>query len=125
MLVGEFGELLLADYISVVPDEHTDCESGYVLGQLVAVARRYLKRWCLAGRGAPDAWIAAGFLIECMQEVDQVSQFLADIRGKGRGRPTYEVAGAAHVTGAQEGDGLVGVHGQGIAVDDPAGCADG
>ncbi|WP_405777003.1 hypothetical protein [Streptomyces sp. NBC_01538] len=35
VLVGEFGALLLADYISVVPDEHTDCESGYVLGQLV------------------------------------------------------------------------------------------
>lgn len=81
VLVGEFGELLLADHISVVPDEHADCESGYVLGQLVAVARRYLKRWCLAGGGAQAAWIAAGFLIECMQEVDQVSQFLADVRG--------------------------------------------
>ncbi|MGW6739285.1 hypothetical protein ACWGDX_00830 [Streptomyces sp. NPDC055025] len=81
VLVGEFGALLLADYISIVPDEHTDCESGYALGQLVAVASRYLKRWCLAGGGAQAAWIAAGFLIECMQEVDQVSQFLADVRG--------------------------------------------
>ncbi|MEH0517325.1 hypothetical protein QBC31_42965 [Streptomyces sp. B21-079] len=64
-----------------MPDEHADCESAYVLGQLVTVASRYLKRWCLAGGGAHAAWIAAGFLIECMQEVDQVHQFLADIRG--------------------------------------------
>jgi hypothetical protein len=47
----------------------------------VAVASRYLKRWCLAGGGAQAAWIAAGFLIECMQEVDQVHQFLVDVRG--------------------------------------------
>ncbi|MEV6734551.1 MULTISPECIES: hypothetical protein [unclassified Streptomyces] len=80
-LIAEFGALLLADYLTVVPDEHADCESAYVLGQLVEVASRYLKRWCLAGGGAHTAWIAAGFLIECMQEVDQVSQFLADIRG--------------------------------------------
>jgi len=32
VLVGEFGELLLADYISVMPDGHTDCESGYSSG---------------------------------------------------------------------------------------------
>ncbi|MFJ8098302.1 hypothetical protein [Streptomyces griseofuscus] len=65
-----------------MPEEHADCESAYVLGQLVTVASRYLKRWCLAsGAGAHTAWIAAGFLIECMQEVDQVHQFLADIRG--------------------------------------------
>ncbi|MGR8010748.1 hypothetical protein [Streptomyces hypolithicus] len=69
-LMGEFGALLLADYLTVVPDEHADCESGYVLGQLVTVASRYLKRWCLAGGGAQAAWIAAGFLIECMEEVD-------------------------------------------------------
>lgn len=81
-LVGEFGALLLADYITVVPDEHADCESAYVMDKLVAVASRYLKRWCLAsGAGAHTAWIAAGFLIEIMQEVDQVSQFLADVRG--------------------------------------------
>jgi hypothetical protein len=77
-LIGEFGALLLADY----PEEHADCDSAYVAGQLVTVASRYLKRWCLAsGAGAHTAWIAAGFLIECMQEVDQVHQFLADIRG--------------------------------------------
>jgi len=80
-LIGEFGALLLADYIIVVPDEHTDCESGYVLAQLVAVASRYLKRWCLAGGGAQAAWIAAGFLIDCMAEVDEVHQFLSDVRG--------------------------------------------
>ncbi|GHB29776.1 hypothetical protein [Streptomyces chryseus] len=81
-LIGEFGALLLADYITVVPDEHADCESAYVMDKLVTVASRYLKRWCLAsGAGAHTAWIAAGFLIEIMQEVDQVSQFLADVRG--------------------------------------------
>ncbi|MEU2287850.1 hypothetical protein ABZ614_39105 [Streptomyces sp. NPDC013178] len=80
-LIGEFGALLLADYISVVPDEHADCEAGNVLGDLVAVVSRYLKRWCLSGGGAHTAWAAAGFLIECMQEVDQVHQFLADVRG--------------------------------------------
>ncbi|MFB8406104.1 hypothetical protein [Streptomyces sp. NPDC055912] len=80
-LIGEFGALLLADYLTVVPDEHADCESAYVVGKLVAVASRYLRRWCLAGGGAQTAWIAAGFLIECMQEVDQVHQFLADVRG--------------------------------------------
>ncbi|MFJ2271820.1 hypothetical protein ACIOHO_37020 [Streptomyces sp. NPDC087849] len=39
---------------------------------------RYLKRWRLAGGGASTVWIAAGFLTECMQEVDQV---LTDVRG--------------------------------------------
>lgn len=81
-LIGEFGALLLADYLTAVPDEHADCESAYVVGKLVTVASRYLKRWCLAsGAGAHTAWIAAGFLIECMQEVDQVGQFLDNIRG--------------------------------------------
>ncbi|AXU16792.1 hypothetical protein [Streptomyces clavuligerus] len=80
-LIGEFGAMLLRDHISVVPAEHVGCDSGYVMDQLVSVAGRYLKRWCLAGGGAQTAWIAAGFLIECMQEVDQVHQFLADIRG--------------------------------------------
>ncbi|MCZ4100997.1 hypothetical protein [Streptomyces sp. H39-C1] len=80
-LIGEFGALLLADYLTAVPEEHADCESAYALRQLVTVASRYLKRWCLAGGGAHTAWIAAGFLIEVMQEVDQVSQFLADVRG--------------------------------------------
>ncbi|MEK8141571.1 hypothetical protein NKH18_00250 [Streptomyces sp. M10(2022)] len=47
-LIGEFGSLLLADYITAVPDEHADCESAYVMDKLVAVASRYLKRWCLA-----------------------------------------------------------------------------
>ncbi|MFF0754596.1 hypothetical protein [Streptomyces sp. NPDC004267] len=88
-LIGEFGALLLADYLTVVPEEHADCESAYVAGQLVTVASRYLKRWCLAGGGAHTAWIAAGFLIECMQEVDQVFQFLSDIRGDANaGQPT-------------------------------------
>ncbi|CAL9278828.1 hypothetical protein [Streptomyces sp. SudanB182_2057] len=65
-----------------MPDEHADCESAYVAGKLATVAGRYLKRWCLAsGAGAHTAWIAAGFLIECMQEVDEVGQFLDDIRG--------------------------------------------
>uniref|UniRef100_UPI00366B0BD5 hypothetical protein n=1 Tax=Bacillus tropicus TaxID=2026188 RepID=UPI00366B0BD5 len=87
-LIGEFGALLLADYLTVVPDEHADCESAYVAGRLVAVASRYLKRWCLAGGGADTAWVAAGFLIECMQEVDEVHQFLADVRGDAyAGRP--------------------------------------
>ncbi|MFB6901523.1 hypothetical protein [Streptomyces hydrogenans] len=81
-LIGDFGGMLLADYISAVPDEHADCESGYVVEQLVAVTSRYLKRWCLTGGAeAHTAWIAAEFLIECMQEVDNVGQFLADIRG--------------------------------------------
>ncbi|MFE3687794.1 hypothetical protein ACFXPM_31830 [Streptomyces sp. NPDC059095] len=89
-LIGEFGALLLADYLTVVPEEHADCESAYTLGKLVTVASRYLKRWCLAsGAGARTAWIAAGFLIEAMQEVDQVGQFLYDIRGDAyAGRPT-------------------------------------
>ncbi|MFJ4865990.1 hypothetical protein [Streptomyces sp. NPDC088748] len=88
-LVGEFGALLLADYLTAVPDEHADCESAYALGKLVTVASRYLKRWCLAsGAGAHTAWIAAGFLIEVMQEADQVGQFLYDIRGDAyAGRP--------------------------------------
>ncbi|MFD4860652.1 hypothetical protein [Streptomyces atratus] len=47
----------------------------------MAVASRYLKRWCYSGGGAQAARIAAGFLIECMQEVDQVHQFLSDVRG--------------------------------------------
>ncbi|WP_326681570.1 hypothetical protein [Streptomyces sp. NBC_01237] len=64
-----------------MPDEHASCEAGYVMDKLVAVASRYLKRWCLAsGNGAHTARITAGFLIEVMQEVDQVSQFLADVR---------------------------------------------
>ncbi|MEV7659606.1 hypothetical protein AB0O39_36260 [Streptomyces anulatus] len=80
-LIGEFGALLLADHLTVVPDEHAGCESAYVAGKLVTVASRYLKRWCLAsGAGAHSAWIAAGFLTECMQEVDEVHQFFADIR---------------------------------------------
>ncbi|MGV9937494.1 hypothetical protein ACWC4C_32710 [Streptomyces olivaceoviridis] len=91
-LVGEFGALLLSDYLTVVPDEHADCESAYVLGQLVTVASRYLKRWCLADGGAHTAWIAAGFLIECMQEVDQVHQFLADVRGDAGARHGAAVA---------------------------------
>ncbi|MFE3660154.1 hypothetical protein [Streptomyces sp. NPDC059165] len=37
LLVGEFGALLLADYISVVPDEDHDSAAGRVLGDLVAV----------------------------------------------------------------------------------------
>ncbi|MFC8793379.1 hypothetical protein [Streptomyces cinereoruber] len=50
---------------------------------------RYLERWCLAsGAGAHTARIAAGFLIECIQEVDQVSRFLANVRGDAyAGRP--------------------------------------
>ncbi|MFF5638680.1 hypothetical protein [Streptomyces sp. NPDC012825] len=80
-LIGEFGALLLADHLTAVPDEHADCESAYVAGKLVTVASRYLERWCLAsGAGAHTAWITAGFLIKCMQEVDTVHQHLADIR---------------------------------------------
>ncbi|MFI8405178.1 hypothetical protein ACIGG5_33725 [Streptomyces sp. NPDC085463] len=79
-LIGGFGAMLLRDHITVVPDEHADCESAYVAGKLVTVAGRYLKRCCLAsGAGAHTAWIAAGFLIECMQEVGTVHQHLADI----------------------------------------------
>ncbi|MEU0404956.1 hypothetical protein ABZ318_33055 [Streptomyces sp. NPDC006197] len=63
-----------------MPDEHVDCESGYVVDQLVVVTSRYLKRWCLAGGGANAVRVAAEFLIECMQEVDTVHQYLADIR---------------------------------------------
>lgn len=80
-LMGEFGALLLAGYLTVVPDEHAGCEAGYVMDKLVAVASRYLKRWCYSGGGAEVAFIAAGFLIECMQEVDEVGQFLSDVRG--------------------------------------------
>ncbi|MFD8823800.1 hypothetical protein ACFV1C_15725 [Streptomyces sp. NPDC059605] len=92
-LIGEFGALLLAGYLTAVPEEDADCESAYVLRQLVTVASRYLKRWCLAsGAGAHTAWIAAGFLIECMQEIDQVHQFLADIRDNADAR--YSAAAA-------------------------------
>lgn len=80
-LIGEFGALLLAEYLTVVPADHVDCDAGYVMDKLAAVTIRYLKRWCLAGGGAQTAWIAAGFLIENMQEVDQVNQFLSDVRG--------------------------------------------
>ncbi|WP_331725487.1 hypothetical protein OG596_38105 (plasmid) [Streptomyces sp. NBC_01102] len=80
-LVGEFGALLLDRYLTVVPAGHVDCEAGYVMDKLVAVAGRYLKRWCYSGGGAQCAYTSAGFLIECMQEVDQVSQFLSDVRG--------------------------------------------
>lgn len=54
-LIGEFGALLLADYLTAVTDEHADCKSAHVLGQLVTVASRRLKRWCLAGGGAHTA----------------------------------------------------------------------
>ncbi|MEU4655046.1 hypothetical protein AB0G32_14100 [Streptomyces sp. NPDC023723] len=54
-LIGEFGALLLADYLTAVPDEHADCESAYVTEKLVTVASRYLKRWCLTGGGAHTA----------------------------------------------------------------------
>lgn len=87
-LIGEFGALLLADYLTAIPHEYADCESAYALGKLMTVASRYLKRWCLAGGGAHTAWIAAGFLIEVMQEVDQVHHFLTDIRSDAHaGRP--------------------------------------
>lgn len=51
-LIGEFGALLLADYLTVVPDGHTGCESAYALRQLVTVAGRYLQRWCCSCGGA-------------------------------------------------------------------------
>ncbi|OKJ48894.1 hypothetical protein [Streptomyces sp. CB02115] len=79
-LVGEFGALLLDCHLTVVPAGHVDCEAGYVMDKLVAVATRYLKRWYYSGGGAQCAYTSAGLLIECMQEVDQVHQFLADIR---------------------------------------------
>ncbi|MFD4756409.1 hypothetical protein [Streptomyces sp. NPDC058426] len=44
------------------------------------MASRYLKRWCLAsGAGAHTGGIAAGFLLKCMQKVDQVGQFLGNV----------------------------------------------
>lgn len=85
-LVGEFGALLLDCYLTVVPAGHVDCEAGYVMDKLVAVATRYLKRWCYSGGGAQCAYTSAGLLIECMQEVEQVHQFLADIRRAADGR---------------------------------------
>ncbi|MFF9780121.1 hypothetical protein ACF1HJ_41575 [Streptomyces sp. NPDC013978] len=74
LLMGEFGALLLTDYISVVPAEHTDCDAGHVLGDLVALTSRYLRRRCHTGGGAQAAYMAAALLIECVQEVDQVSR---------------------------------------------------
>lgn len=79
-LIGEFGALLLTGYLTAVPDEHTDCESAYVLHRLVAVTSRCLHGRCRTG-GAQAARETAGFLIACMQEADQVHQFLTDIRG--------------------------------------------
>ncbi|TVL87348.1 hypothetical protein [Streptomyces sp. SAJ15] len=38
-LIGEFGTLLLADYITAVPDEHADCESAYALRRPVSARR--------------------------------------------------------------------------------------
>ncbi|MFV0126157.1 hypothetical protein ACLGI4_00195 [Streptomyces sp. HMX112] len=65
-----------------MPEEHADCESASALQRLVTVTGGYLKRWCLASGGeAQTVLIVTGFLIECMQEVDQVHQFLADVRG--------------------------------------------
>ncbi|MYV70256.1 hypothetical protein GT043_34380 [Streptomyces sp. SID2131] len=82
--VGEFGTLLLTRCLTAVPDEHADCEAGYLMNRLAAVTSRDLIRRCLTGDGAEAAWSAARFLIECMQEVDQVNQFLADVA---TGRP--------------------------------------
>ncbi|WP_234323368.1 hypothetical protein [Streptomyces bikiniensis] len=79
--VGEFGALLLTRHLTVVLDGHADCEAGYVMDKLAAVTSREFMRRCLAGEGAEAAWSAARFLIECMEEVDQVSEFLADVRG--------------------------------------------
>ncbi|MFC7934049.1 hypothetical protein [Streptomyces cinereoruber] len=79
--IGEFGTLLLTRHLTTVPDEHTDCEAGHVMHQLATVTSRNLMRQCLTGDAAEAAWSAARFLIECMQEVDQVGQFLADVRG--------------------------------------------
>ncbi|MFC7796214.1 hypothetical protein [Streptomyces cinereoruber] len=79
--IGEFGTLLLTRHLTAVPDGHADCEAGYVMDKLAAVMSRDLMRQCLTGDGAEAAWSAARFLIECMQEVDQVGQFLADVRG--------------------------------------------
>ncbi|MEU1013433.1 hypothetical protein [Streptomyces sp. NPDC005890] len=105
-LIGEFGALLLADCITAVPDEYADCVSAYAPRQLVTVTSRYLKRWCLAdGDGAQTAFIAAGFLIECMQEVDTVYQFLVDIRGDAGARYGAAAACAERKAGAAPGDG--------------------
>ncbi|WP_234323325.1 hypothetical protein [Streptomyces bikiniensis] len=86
--VGEFGTLLLTRHLTAVPDGHVGCEAGYVLDRLATVTNRDLMRRCLTGNAVEAAWSAAQFLIECMQEVDQVSQFLADVRGDiATGRP--------------------------------------
>ncbi|MFJ3505387.1 hypothetical protein [Streptomyces sp. NPDC090135] len=79
--VGEFGTVLLTRHLTTVPDEHADCEAGYVMHKLATVTSRDLMRRCLTSDGAETAWSAARFLVECMQEVDQVSQLLADVRG--------------------------------------------
>ncbi|MFJ9080332.1 hypothetical protein ACIRO3_34625 [Streptomyces sp. NPDC102278] len=86
-LMSAFGALLFRDHMTVLPDEHADCEAEYVLDALTAVNIRYFQRWCLAGGGAPTAWMAAEFLIECMQEQgDQTHQILCDVRGAARYR---------------------------------------
>ncbi|MEU8698850.1 hypothetical protein AB0C61_14445 [Streptomyces sp. NPDC048680] len=86
-LKGEFGALLPAGYLTVVPDEHTECDSGHVLRQLVTAVSRYPKRWCYSGGSAQAARITTGFLIQCMQEADQVHQFLSNVRGDAPRRP--------------------------------------
>lgn len=71
-----------------MPDRHADCEASYVMDKSAAVTSRELMRRRLAGDAVEAAWSAARFLIECMQEADQVSQFLADVRGDiATGRP--------------------------------------
>ncbi|MFC7924522.1 hypothetical protein [Streptomyces cinereoruber] len=86
--IGEFGTLLLPRHLTAVPDEHADCEAGYVMDHLAAVTSLDLMRRCLTGDAVETLWPAAQFLIECMQEVDQVNQHLADVRSDiATGRP--------------------------------------
>ncbi|MFF1415862.1 hypothetical protein ACFVX6_39855 [Streptomyces sp. NPDC058289] len=90
--LSAFGALLLRDHITVFPDGHDDCNAAYILDALTAVNIRCFQRWCLAGGGAPTAWMAAEFLIECMQEQgDQTLQILSDVRGAARYR--HQLAG--------------------------------
>jgi hypothetical protein len=78
-----FGALLLADYLTLVPDEHEGCGADHFLTPLATSWGRTLRRWCAPGPGggAAAAYGAAWFLIECIQELeDHVGQIMADVR---------------------------------------------
>ncbi|MFK0017070.1 hypothetical protein [Streptomyces sp. NPDC091027] len=82
-LMCDFGELLLREHITVFPagEDHACVhaeDAEYALTNLTEVVVRYFKWWCLGGGGAP---VAAGFLIECMQEEGgHTLQILSDVR---------------------------------------------